>query len=95
MEDTASVTLPNDADEQAIYLISGSLAIGDKALPARQMAVLGHDESIEVTATGETHFVIVGGKPLGKRHLYWNLVATSLEKIEQAKDDWKNDRFDR
>jgi redox-sensitive bicupin YhaK (pirin superfamily) len=95
LDDGASVLLPGDAEEQAIYLISGSLATGDQKIPPRQMAVLASGESVEVTATGDAHFVIVGGQPLGKRHIYWNLVSTSLERIEQAKDDWKNDRFDR
>jgi redox-sensitive bicupin YhaK (pirin superfamily) len=95
MSNGASVSLPDDADEQAIYLVSGSLDIGGQQVPQRQMALLGHGGSIDITATSDTHFVIVGGQPLGKRHLYWNLVSTSRERIEQAKDDWKNDRFDR
>jgi hypothetical protein len=94
MEDGAHVSLPDDAAEQAIYLVSGSLTIGEIQVPPRQMAVISSGESVEAIATSDTHFVIVGGTPLGKRHLYWNLVSTSLERLEQAKDDWRNDRFD-
>ena len=94
MEDGARVSLPDDADEQAIYLVSGSLTIGEIQVPPRQMAVISSGESVEAVATSDTHFVIVGGTPLGKRHLYWNLLSTSLERLEQAKDDWRNDRFD-
>ena len=47
-------------------------------------------------ARADSKVMILGGEPLdGKRYLYWNLVSSSRERIEKAKDDWKNDRFDR
>jgi redox-sensitive bicupin YhaK (pirin superfamily) len=47
-----------------------------------------------ITASGPTNLVILGGEPLdGPRHLWWNFVSSSAERIEQAKRDWANDRF--
>jgi len=58
------------------------------------MAVLRPDTSATVSAAEDCKLVIIGGAALaGERHLYWNLVSSSLERIEQAKDDWRNGRF--
>ncbi len=40
--------------------------------------------------------MLVGGAPLeGERHIWWNFVSSSRERIERAKDDWKAGRFAR
>ena len=45
------------------------------------------------TSTG-AHLMLVGGEPFGEpRHIYWNFVSSSKERIEQAKDDWRRGRF--
>ena len=50
--------------------------------------------SISLQARGNSHCVMLGGAPLpGERHLYWNFVSSSRDRIEQAKDDWRNGRF--
>ena len=41
-----------------------------------------------------TRIVLVGGEPMGgSRHIWWNFLASRLERIEQAKADWKAGRF--
>ncbi len=37
--------------------------------------------------------MVIGGEPLGKRHLYWNFVSTSRDRIEQAKQLWRDEGF--
>ena len=40
--------------------------------------------------------MLLGGEPLdGRRHLWWNFVSSSKDRIEQAKDDWREGRFGR
>ena len=51
--------------------------------------VIGSDQE-------KAHFVLLGGKALeNRRHLWWNFVSTSKERLEQAKSDWKNGKFDK
>jgi redox-sensitive bicupin YhaK (pirin superfamily) len=40
-----------------------------------------------------SHCVLLGGEPLGPRHVWWNFVASGRERIEQAKADWAAGRF--
>ncbi len=81
------------APERAVYVAQGGLRIGDTAVAAHQMAVLGAQDSIVLTATEEARIAIVGGASMGPRHISWNFVSTRAERIEQAKADWKAGRF--
>ena len=39
--------------------------------------------------------LLLGGAVMdGPRHIFWNFVSSSRERIEQAKADWANGRFD-
>ncbi len=44
-------------------------------------------------ADAPVRLMLLGGEPLGPRFLWWNLVSSSQERIEQAKEDWKAGRF--
>ncbi len=95
---TASSALPLDADheERGLYVIDGAIDIaGDKFEPGR-LLVFKPGDKISVTATTNSHFVILGGAPMdGPRHIWWNFVSSSKERIEQAKADWKAGHFGR
>ena len=45
-------------------------------------------------AVRDTHIMVLGGSPVGDRHIWWNFVSSSKARIEQAKDDWRENRFD-
>ena len=92
----ASLDVPVDVEERAVYVVSGRIRIAESELGVGTMAVLEHGAAARVEAVEASIAVILGGAKLpGKRFLYWNLVSSSRERIEQAKDDWKNDRFDK
>jgi redox-sensitive bicupin YhaK (pirin superfamily) len=91
----SAVTLPEHADECALYLISGALRMQDTALSLHTMTVVDRPKGIELVAQEEALFVIIGGTPLGKRTVWWNLVASRKELIEKAKLDWQAGRFPR
>ncbi len=96
MQAGASLEVPNDVEERAVYVVAGELRVGEKTMGVGTMAVLRPGASVLVTAEADTTAVILGGASLaGKRYLYWNLVSSSRERIEQAKDDWRNGRFDK
>ncbi|UCH47222.1 MAG: pirin family protein [Betaproteobacteria bacterium] len=89
----STLTLPEIYDEQAIYVVSGDVGIGEQKLGSGVMAVVAPGEPAEVTANADSRIMVIGGAPLGPRHIWWNFVSSSRERIEQAKVDWQQSRF--
>jgi redox-sensitive bicupin YhaK (pirin superfamily) len=89
-----SLSLPFDYDEIAIYVVSGELRIQGTPVGAARMAVLTAGRPAQLEASADSHVMVVGGASLGERHIWWNLVASSRERIERAKQDWRDNRFD-
>jgi len=88
----AALTLSFPVDETAVYVVSGEVQIGEDRLGVGTMAVL--NPNAEMTALEDAKVMILGGATLpGRRYLYWNLVSSARERIERAKDDWRNERF--
>ncbi len=51
-------------------------------------------QSARLRAKTPLKAMLFGGAPLdGRRHLWWNFVSSSRERIEQAKQDWRDGRF--
>jgi len=94
LPDGAELTLPYDYDEIAVYVVTGELRIGGRLLGAARMAVLAPGQPVQLQATCASHVMVVGGARLGARHIWWNLVSSSQQRIEQAKQDWRGNRFD-
>ncbi|MER8953606.1 pirin family protein [Mesorhizobium sp. M0833] len=91
----ASVKIPADAEERAIYTLEGEVSISGDRFPAERLLVFRPGEEIVVSSEGGAHFMLFGGASLGsKRYIWWNFVSSSKERIEQAKEEWKTGRFD-
>ena len=103
--DTLYVAIDLDADgevaldaghrERALYVLDGEAQLDGADLPAMHLVVL--DDGVRHTLRAKTPLkaMLLGGEPLdGPRHLWWNFVSSSKERIEQAKDDWRGGRFD-
>jgi redox-sensitive bicupin YhaK (pirin superfamily) len=91
----ARVRIPADAEERAIYLLSGKVEISGDSFPADRLLVLRPGDEIVVSSGEGAHFMLFGGASLGSpRHIWWNFVSSSRERIEQAKEEWKTGRFD-
>ncbi len=92
----AGACLPIDAEaeERALYLVQGTVDIaGDRFEPGR-LLVLRPGDAITVTAVTDARLVLLGGATLdGPRHVWWNFVSSSQERIAQAKEDWQAGRF--
>jgi len=89
--------LPIDADteERAIYVVAGEIDIAGDRFSAGRLLILRPRDRITVTAASEARVVLVGGAAMdGPRHIWWNFVSSRKERIEQAKTDWKEKRFD-
>ncbi|MER8865520.1 pirin family protein [Mesorhizobium sp. M0751] len=91
----ASVKIPADAEERAIYTLEGEVSISGDRFPAERLLVFRPGDEIVVSSEGGAHLMLFGGASLGsKRYIWWNFVSSSKERIEQAKEEWKTGRFD-
>jgi len=91
----ASVRIPSDAEERAIYTLEGAVSISGDTFPENRLLVFKPGDEIVVSSEGGAHFMLFGGASLGsKRYIWWNFVSSSKERIEQAKEEWKTGRFD-
>lgn len=90
-----NLTLPEGYEEVAAYVVSGDIRIGEHSLGGGLMAVACPGETLHLEAQDESHVMIIGGENPGKRHIWWNFVSSSKQRIRQASDDWREGRFDR
>ncbi len=82
-----------DADERAVYVVSGQVRVGSSPLPASAMGVVAAGRDVPLTAMADSRLVVIGGASPGDRHLWWNFVSSSRERIEQAKARWRAGQF--
>lgn len=93
MEAGATLTIPSEYSERALYIISGDAMANGEAIAEHTMAVFTTGEAI-ITANTPTHLVLLGGEPFPEpRYIYWNFVSSSEARLEQAKRDWAEGRF--
>ncbi len=86
--------LPPEYAERAVYALDADLRVNGELLARGRMAVLEAGLDVEISAPAGARAVLFGGAPLdGERHLYWNFVSSSRERIEQAKQDWAAQRL--
>lgn len=87
---------PTDED-RALYLIEGEMSVDGVAFAPGRMLVLREGATIHVKNIGphSARFMVLGGDVLdGERYLWWNFVSSRKERIEQAKEEWRQGRFD-
>ncbi len=95
LEAGASVQIPADAEERAIYTLTGDVEIAGDRFPADRLLVFRPGDEIVVSSERGAHFMLFGGAALGsRRYIWWNFVSSSKERIEQAKEEWRTGRFD-
>jgi redox-sensitive bicupin YhaK (pirin superfamily) len=90
----ARIELGAGEAERAVYSVNQRLVIDDVAVEAGNLAVLTPAMASSVVAPEGARFVVIGGAALeGHRHIWWNFVSSSRERIEQAKQDWTAQRM--
>jgi hypothetical protein len=88
--------LPLDAeyDERAVFLVSGRVDIAGQTFEPGQLLVFKPGDRISILAETNSRLMVLGGETMdGPRHIWWNFVSSSKDRIEAAKDDWKRGRF--
>ncbi len=90
----ARIALPGEHPERAAYVVAGQVEHEGQSYGAGQLLVFASGGEPEVRALdGPVRLMLLGGEPLGQRFIWWNLVSSSQERIEQAKADWLAGRF--
>jgi len=96
----AKLPLPDDHEDRGLYITQGSIEIAGDVFEAGRMMVFRPGDAITVTAGAQgARLMALGGETMnGPRHIWWNFVASSQERIEEAKaawaaGDWQQGRF--
>lgn len=94
IEEGARLPMTTEHEQRAIYVIEGALDLDGQKADAGHLTVLRPRRPVTLTALSDARVMLLGGAPLdGPRHVWWNFVSSSSERIEQAKDDWRQGRF--
>jgi redox-sensitive bicupin YhaK (pirin superfamily) len=91
----ASLPLDAEAEERAVYVVSGEIEIAGDRFEGGKLLVFKPGDRITARAASPARIAVVGGAAMdGPRHIWWNFVSSRKERIEQAKADWKAGRFE-
>jgi redox-sensitive bicupin YhaK (pirin superfamily) len=85
----ARFPMSDDHEDRAAYVLSGEIEVAGDRFEAGRMMVFRPGDPITVGAVRPARLMILGGETLGTRHIWWNFVASSRERIEAAKDAWR------
>ena len=95
LEPGAELALDDGHRERAVYVLDGDAQLDGADLPPMHLVVLDPGTRPTLRARSAVKAMLLGGEPLdGPRHLWWNFVSSSKERIEQAKQDWQAGRFE-
>ncbi len=91
----ASMVLPAEHEERAIYVADGAIETEEQTVEAGELAVFKAGQPVKLTAgAAGAKTMLLGGAPMdGPRHMWWNFVSSSKERIEQAKAEWMAQAF--
>ena len=86
--------LDPDYDERAIYITSGEIDIAGQTFGAGRLLTFRPGDRISVLALSNARLMLLGGEPMdGPRHIWWNFVSSSKDRIRAARNDWTQRKF--
>jgi redox-sensitive bicupin YhaK (pirin superfamily) len=90
----SELTVDSEHQERAVYVVEGELEVEGQRYGEGAMIVLAPGADVLLRAIGQARAMLLGGAKLeGERHIYWNFVSSSAERIERAKRDWRERKF--
>lgn len=92
----AGATIPIDAeaDERAILVALGTANLDGERLETHSLYILKPGQAMTLRAESDCRVMLLGGEAFNTpRHVWWNFVSSSRERINQAKADWKGQAF--
>lgn len=91
LEPGSRLPMPDNHEDRGIYIVDGSISVAGQAFESGQMMVFRPGDQITVAAGDRgARLMILGGATFnGPRYIWWNFVASSRERIEAAKLEWR------
>jgi len=93
LQKDTSFGLPAEHSERAVYVAKGNIEVNGQLYHEGQMLVFSKGVDPKIIAKENATLMLMGGTPLGERFIWWNFVSSRRERIEQAKEDWKQGRI--
>jgi redox-sensitive bicupin YhaK (pirin superfamily) len=93
LKQDARFGLPKEHPERGFYIAKGIVEVSGNTYHEGQMLIFTPGADPVVLAKENTTLMLLGGEPLGERFIWWNFVSSRKERIEQAKEDWKQGRI--
>ncbi|WP_284124810.1 pirin family protein [Parerythrobacter aestuarii] len=91
---TGALPIEVSADERAVMVVGGKASVDGQALGLYELTVLEPGRNMTLSSGRGGRVMLLGGEAFAtKRHVWWNFVSSSKDRIEQAKDDWNKGRF--
>ena len=85
----SKLPLPDEHEDRGVYVVDGEIEVAGDRFAAGQMMIFRPGDRISLKAVTDARLMILGGETMGPRFIWWNFVASSEEKIEAAKQAWK------
>jgi redox-sensitive bicupin YhaK (pirin superfamily) len=87
----AAIPLPDDHEDRGIYVLQGEVTVSGETHPVGRMLVFRPGDQISAKAGAQgARIMLLGGATMGgPRHIWWNFVASSRDKIDAAKEAWR------
>ncbi len=96
LERGAELPVPDEHEGRAAYVVSGAVDVDGASHGEGRMLVFAEGTTPSLRALDASRVLLLGGAPLdGERHVWWNFVSSSKDRIERAKEDWRSRRFPR
>ena len=90
----ASVAIDAEADERAVLVTKGTATLDGEPLTLFDLVILAPGHRAVLQATGPARAMLLGGGAFATpRHVFWNFVSSSRDRINQAKEDWRAGKF--
>lgn len=94
LEAGGTIPIDAEADERALMLVGGEGSVDGTALELYALVVLKPGAAMVLSSTSGGRIMLLGGEAFtSPRHLWWNFVSSDRERIQQAKEDWREGRF--
>ena len=89
-----AIPIDAEADERAVMLVGGEASLDGTPLELYGLTILAPGAAMQLTSNGGGRVMLLGGEAFRTpRHVWWNFVSSSRDRINQAKDDWRQGRF--
>jgi redox-sensitive bicupin YhaK (pirin superfamily) len=89
----AALDIPEGYAERAAYVLQGKVSAEGQDFESGTLLIFTSGSRAHLVAKGVSRVALLGGAPVGERHIWWNFVSSSSERIEQAKRQWGNGAF--